>query len=65
MVLWPKEKNNPHVTGNWPKFIKPRVALSIALRRLNSVNTVHYYKELYSAQGPEIIITYIREWKVT
>jgi hypothetical protein len=31
IVLWPSEKNNPHVTGSWPRLINPRVALSIAL----------------------------------
>lgn len=31
IVEWPKEKNNPQVTGNWPIPMRPRVALSIAL----------------------------------
>jgi hypothetical protein len=33
MVLCPKEKNRPQVTGNCPKLIKVLVALSIALER--------------------------------
>jgi len=31
MVLCPREKKRPHVTGNCPSPIKPLVALSIAL----------------------------------
>ncbi len=31
IVLCPKEKNSPHVTGSWPILIRLRVALSIAL----------------------------------
>ena len=33
MVLCPREKNRPQVTGNWPRLRSPRVALSIALQR--------------------------------
>ena len=32
MVLCPREKNRPQVTGSWPRLMRLRVALSIALR---------------------------------
>lgn len=31
IVLCPREKNSPHVTGSCPRLMRPRVALSIAL----------------------------------
>ncbi len=33
IVLCPREKNKPQVTGSWPRLMRLRVALSIALRR--------------------------------
>ena len=29
----PEEKYNPHVTGNWPRLMRLRVALSMALSK--------------------------------